>query len=66
MPAMPAINSLRQLFQRLPLSNITVEQLFIRMALNLGPEEREQLNVKASKGQCPMRQLLPEKNHKRR
>jgi len=66
MPAMPARNSLLQLLQRLPLHNITLEQLFIRMASNSGPEERVQLTVKVGKGQCPLRQLLPEKNQPRR
>lgn len=57
-------NRLQPLFQQPSLSR-ALEQLFSRMASNLGPEEREQLNVKASQGQCPLRQLLPDKHKKR-
>jgi hypothetical protein len=62
---MPARNNLQQLLQRLPLGNIaSLKHLFIRMASDLGPEEREQLSLQANKGQCPLRQLLPEKQPK--
>lgn len=59
---MSARDNLQQLLH-LKGPSLGLRDLFIRMAADQGPEEREQLDPPAHQGQCPLRRLLPE-DHK--